>query len=240
MVGDSWRILNDITFQVGSDGNPGTAAWESDYTTSITSQYNKAVVMDEFAGLDKGWNDPDMMVIGMDGITETMCVSHMAMWCMLNSPLMLGLDLRRVNKGDWIYNIIANEDLIALDQDPLGIQAKRIYTTYSCNDPSTAYIRDNNRVDVLAKPLADGDIALAFFNLKQEDHSEKVSLSVDQIIEALGSKLSASSKNGFNKAASYKLKDLIDKTYSETASRTFSIDSIAASGCKIFRITPVT
>ncbi len=239
-VGDSWRILNDITFQVGSDGNPGTAAWESDYTTSITSQYNKAVVMDEFAGLDKGWNDPDMMVIGMDGITETMCVSHMAMWCMLNSPLMLGLDLRRVNTGDWIYNIIANEDLIALDQDPLGIQAKRIYTTYSYDDPSTAYIRDNNRVDVLAKPLSDGGIALAFFNLKQEDHYEKISVTVDQIIEALGSKLSASSKNGFNNAASYKLKDLIDKSFSETASKTFSIDSIEACGCKVFRITPVS
>ncbi len=49
-VGDSWRILNDITFQVGADGDHGTAAWEGDYTTSITSQYNKAVIMDEFSG----------------------------------------------------------------------------------------------------------------------------------------------------------------------------------------------
>ena len=196
--------------------------------------------MDEFAGLDKGWNDPDMMVIGMDGITETMCVSHMAMWCMLNSPLMLGLDLRRVNKGDWIYNIIANEDLIALDQDPLGVQAKRIFTTYPCDDPSISYIRDNNRVDVLAKPLSDGDIALAFFNLKQEYNSDKISVTVDQIIEALSSKITDDSKNLFINAKTYKMKDLIDKSCSETASGTFSIDSIASCSCKVLRITPVT
>ena len=61
-VGDSWRILNDITFQVGSDGDPGSGVWEDEYTTSVTSQYNKAVIMDEFSGLDKGWNDPDMLM----------------------------------------------------------------------------------------------------------------------------------------------------------------------------------
>ena len=128
-VGNSWRILNDITFCVGSDGDPGKGNWKSDYTTGVTSQYNKAVVMDEFAGLDKGWNDPDMMMIGMNGLTDTMNETHMAMWCMLNSPLMLGLDLRRVEKGDSIYNIIANKELIALNQDALGIQAKRIFST---------------------------------------------------------------------------------------------------------------
>lgn len=53
-VGDSWRILNDITFCVGSDGEPGKGTWSDQGTASITSQYNKAVIMDEFAGLDKG------------------------------------------------------------------------------------------------------------------------------------------------------------------------------------------
>jgi alpha-galactosidase len=40
-VGDSWRILNDITFQVGSDGDRGHASWEGAYTTSVTAQYNR-------------------------------------------------------------------------------------------------------------------------------------------------------------------------------------------------------
>ena len=239
LVGDSWRILNDITFQVGADGNNGTAAWEGDYTTSITSQYNKAVIMDEFAGLDKGWNDPDMLVIGMDGITETMCKSHMAMWCMMNSPLMLGMDLRRVNKGDWMYNLITNEDLIALDQDMLGVQAKRIFTTFNCDNPSTEYIRYNNRVDVLAKPLSNGDIALAIFNLKSEEHTVKVIVTVDQIISAIGNKMNKSASDRFKNASTYHLKDLFSKECTDTSEKNFSIDSISACDCLIYRITPV-
>ncbi|MCR4584887.1 MAG: glycoside hydrolase family 27 protein, partial [Lachnospiraceae bacterium] len=151
-VGDSWRILNDITFQVGSDGDPGHGAWNSDYTTGVTAQYNKAVIMDEFAGLEKGWNDPDMLMIGMDGLDTEMCRTHFAMWCMMNSPLMLGMDLRRIEKGDELYNIIANKELIALNQDPLGIQAKRVYCSLA-DEPDKEYIRDNDRLDILAKPL---------------------------------------------------------------------------------------
>ena len=241
ITGDSWRILNDITFQVGSDGNPGTASWECDYTTSITSQYNKAVIMDEFSGLDRGWNDPDMLVIGMDGITETMCLSHMAMWCMMNSPLMLGLDLRRVEKGDRIYSIIANEDLIALDQDPLGIQAKRIFTTYDPSvDPAKEYIRDNNRVDVLAKPLDNGDIALAFFNLSTDDHDEKITVPFDLIIKMTGAKMPVDSSDHFITAESYKLKDLVTKDESVISAKEISVDHLSACGCKVIRISPMS
>ena len=67
--------------------------------------------MDEFSGLDKGWNDPDMLMVGMKGLTTTMCKTHFTMWCMMNSPLMLGLDLRRVTKGDELYNIISNKHI---------------------------------------------------------------------------------------------------------------------------------
>ena len=237
-VGDSWRILNDITFQVGSDGNHGTAAWECDYTTSITSQYNKAVIMDEFAGLGRGWNDPDMLVIGMNGINNIMCRTHMAMWCMLNSPLMLGLDLRRVNKGEEIYNIIANKDLIALDQDALGIQAKRIFTTYECAEPDKEYIRDNNRIDILAKPLANGDIALGFFNLSQEQKSDNPAVSVDQILDAIGNK--AADKDLFANAKSYRIKDLYTGEESTTDSRDFAAEILEACDSKVIRITPIT
>ena len=237
-VGDSWRILNDITFQVGSDGNPGTAAWEGDYTTSITSQYNKAVIMDEFAGLGRGWNDPDMLVIGMDGIDDIMCRSHMAMWCMMNSPLMLGLDLRRVTKGDNLYNIIANKELIALNQDVLGVQAKRIFTTFNCSEPDREYIRDNNRIDVLAKPLANGDIALGFFNLSKERKADDPSVSVQQILDATGHK--AAGKELFANAEKYRIKDLFTGEESTTDSHEFSAGVLEACDCKVIRITPVS
>lgn len=235
-VGDCWRILNDITFQVGSDGNHGNSSWECDYTTSITSQYNKAVIMDEFAGLDKGWNDPDMLVIGMDGTNETMWTSHMAMWCMMNSPLMLGMDLRRVEAGDAICNIVTNDDIIALDQDPLGIQAKRIFTTYECDDPATEYIRDNNRADVLAKPLADGSIAIGVFNLSSTSASPAISVPVDLIIDKIGNK--AVDIDGFANA-SYQVKDLLTKEITAVEGKDFSFSSIEPCACRVIRITPV-
>lgn len=228
-VGDSWRILNDITFRVGRDGDPGYGTWFDPGTPSVTSQYDKAVIMDEFAGLDKGWNDPDMMMIGMTGLTETMCKTHMVMWCMMNSPLMLGLDLRRVEKGDWIYNIIANGKLIALNQDTLGIQAKRIYTTFieASDDtwyqsqnpnhpgPDKAYITDHNRVDVLAKPLSDGSIALSFINLNDQPWDGKIAISKDLISEMLGSKMVE--HEDFLAAATYHVTDLwTGKTFINT------------------------
>ena len=237
-AGDSWRILNDITFQVGSDGDHGTAAWEGDYTTAITSQYNKAVIMDEFAGLGKGWNDPDMLVIGMDGIDETMCRSHMAMWCMLNSPLMLGLDLRRVTKGDSLYNIIANKDLIALNQDALGVQAKRIFTTYNCAEPDKEYIRDNNRIDILAKPLANGDIALGFFNLSKERKADDPAVSVETILNATGAKTAG--KELFANAKEYRIKDLFTQEEYTSGSREFKAGILEACDCKVIRITPLS
>jgi len=195
-VADSWRILNDITFAVGAPGNPGKGNWVDGYTPSVTSQYNKAVIMDEFAGLSKGWNDPDMLMIGMDGLTQEMNRTHFAMWCMMNSPLMLGMDLRRVQKGDWMYSIITNEKLIALNQDMLGVQAKRIKALYKkgsglvkVENPSTAYSRNNDRLDILAKPLYDGSIAVSFINLSQKETYENMKVSMKEIMDAIGHKM---------------------------------------------------
>ena len=227
-VGDSWRILNDITFQVGSDGNPGHGAWESDYTTSVCAQYNKAVIMDEFAGLDKGWNDPDMMMIGMDGLDMTMCRTHFTMWCMMNSPLMLGLDLRRVEKGVDIYNIIANKDIIALDQDALGVQAKRIYSSLASERPDEEYIRDNNRLDILAKPLSDGSIAVSFINLSGHEWTEEASADIEKTISMLGNKMKDPGE--FLKADKYIVKNLWTGSESELSGKRITACNIPAHG----------
>lgn len=205
-VADSWRILNDITFRVGSDGDAGFGAWTDAGTPSVTSQYNKAVVMDEYAGLDKGWNDPDTLMIGMKDLTLTMNKTHFAMWCMMNSPLLLGIDLRRVQKNDDLYNIIANKDLIDLNQDKLGIQAKRVYTSTGSKNPDTEYIEDNNRFDIMVKPLADDSIALSLFNLDQNSETKPFTVEKD-LLSKLQNKISAD----FMNAASYTVKDLWTK-----------------------------
>ena len=216
-VGDSWRILNDITFRVGWDGNPGIGRWFDPGTPSVTSQYNKAVVMDEFAGLDKGWNDPDMLMIGMDGLTDVQCKTHMTMWCMMNSPLMLGLDLRRVKKGDWIYEIIANDKLIALNQDTLGIQAKRLSTSVESCDPSKEYITNNDRVDILVKPLSDGGAAISFINVSERKQTGDFSISASDIPFA-----------SFKKGEKYKGTDLWTGEESVVTDGVFRCGSLAA------------
>ena len=227
-VADSWRILNDITFCVGGDGNPGRGTWFDGGTASVTSQYDKAVVMDEFAGLDKGWNDPDMMMIGMDGLDETMCKTHMAMWCMMNSPLMLGLDLRRVTKGDRMYNIIANKELIALNQDALGIQAKRVFTTIETDVPDTDYITNHNRCDILAKPLADGDVALCFINVNDQPWEQELTISVEQIVKMLGHKMVNAEQ--FAGAKAFAVTDLWSGETTQNTTGSFTVDKL--SGCE--------
>lgn len=237
-VGDSWRILNDITFRVGADGDPGHADWESDYTPGVAPQYNKAVIMDEFAGLDLGWNDPDMMMIGMDGLDMTQCATHMAMWCIMNSPLMLGLDLRRVNIGDDIYKIITNTDLIALNQDSLGIQGKRIYCSNIVTDPSTTYVRDNKRVDAVAKPLSDGSVALAFFNLDKDNKSDsQITISKDDIISFIGNKMV--NRECFEKAGSYEIRNLWTKETATNSDGKFTAPVLESCGNYVIKITPV-
>ena len=204
-VADSWRILNDITFRVGSDGDAGFGSWSDAGTPSITSQYNKAVIMDEFAGLDKGWNDPDMLMLGMKGLTPTMNKTHFTMWCMMNAPLMLGMDLRRISKSDtasvnqlepvnegaWLYKIISNKKLIALNQDSLGIQAKRVFSTISTEGISSDkdYIQDNERIDVLVKPLEGGNLAVSIINLSEKNDSEAFEITMDKLLDGVNRSL---------------------------------------------------
>lgn len=97
-------------------------------------------------------NDPDMLEVGNGKLTDDENLSHFALWCMMSSPLILGNDLRTLS--DYVKSIVTNKALIAIDQDPLGKQCKRV---------------KKGRVDVLAKPLADGSIAVAFF--KKGGHS---------------------------------------------------------------------
>ena len=235
-LADSWRILNDITFSVGADGDPGIGKWTSDYTEGVASQYNKAVIMDEFAGLDKGWNDPDMMMIGMDGLSDTQNRTHMVMWCMMNSPLMLGLDLRRVKKGDDIYMIISHKEYIELNQDRLGIQAKRIYSSILEEDFDCEYVTNNDRVDVLAKPLADGSVALSFINLSDKVKDEEYAVSVWEVIESIGEKLPNAPK--FADAMEFEVHDLWSGEVSIDEDGIFGIDKLEPYGNYTIRVTP--
>lgn len=105
------------------------------------------------------YNDPDMLEVGNGKLTYNQNMSHFSLWCMMNSPLILGNDLR--NMSDKVKEIVTNKNLIAINQDSLAKQAKRV---------------KKGTVDVLAKPLADGSTALCFFNKSSHGASVKFNL----------------------------------------------------------------
>lgn len=94
------------------------------------------------------WNDPDMLEVGNGSLTEDENMAHFALWCMMSAPLMAGNDLR--NMDEKTLRILSHKGLIAINQDPLGIQAFRIY-----QDPY---------FEIWLKPLQNGSKAISFFN----------------------------------------------------------------------------
>ncbi|KAF4676464.1 hypothetical protein FOL47_006102 [Perkinsus chesapeaki] len=66
------------------------------------------------------WNDPDMLMVGNNGLSESQQRSQFALWAMLSAPLYLTADLRKM--PDWAKEIAQNEEVIEVNQDPLGKQ----------------------------------------------------------------------------------------------------------------------
>jgi alpha-galactosidase len=122
-------------------------------------------ILDRQAGLEKysgpgGWNDPDMLVVGLYGkgkyttpegyasCTETEYRSQMSLWCLLAAPLMATNDLRSMNAAT--REILTNREVTAIDQDPLGKQASRI-------------LKEGDS-EIWARTLADGSRAVGLLN----------------------------------------------------------------------------
>jgi alpha-galactosidase len=102
------------------------------------------------------WNDPDMLVVGMVGwgpylhpsqLTADEQYSHISLWCLLSAPLLIGCDLTRLD--DFTLNLLTNDEVLAVDQDPLGKQAGRVL--------------DKDGKQVWVKNLEDGSIAVGIF-----------------------------------------------------------------------------
>ncbi len=94
------------------------------------------------------WNDADMMLIGIDGLTPEEYRTHYTLWTMAASPIILGNDLRTMTPA--IKALVANREVIAVDQDPLGVQGRRVSQT--------------GKTEIWTKRLADGSTAVALFN----------------------------------------------------------------------------
>jgi alpha-galactosidase len=94
------------------------------------------------------WNDPDMLEVGNGGMTTTEYRSHFSLWALMAAPLIAGNDLRSMTPE--IHDILTNKEVIAIDQDPLGRQGRRVW-------------KDGD-LEVWAKQLKDGDRAVILLN----------------------------------------------------------------------------
>jgi alpha-galactosidase len=98
------------------------------------------------------WNDPDMLEVGNGGLNAAESRSHFSFWALLAAPLMAGNDLRTMSAET--REILTNREVIAVDQDPLGMQGRKV--------------RDDGDQEIWMKPLADGAKAVILFNRGSE------------------------------------------------------------------------
>ncbi|MDD4018634.1 MAG: NPCBM/NEW2 domain-containing protein [Kiritimatiellae bacterium] len=137
--GQCWRTTGDIT-----------DTWES--MRKIADAQDG---LELFAG-PGSWNDPDMLVVGKVGwgdlhptrLTPNEQYTHMSLWCLLCAPLLIGCDMTQLDA--FTLNLLTNDEVLEVNQDPLGRQAERVQRTDS--------------QEIWAKQMEDGSIAAGLFN----------------------------------------------------------------------------
>ncbi|XP_075234708.1 alpha-N-acetylgalactosaminidase-like [Lycorma delicatula] len=127
-------------YQEGEDMSPDYASiakhcnlWRN-YDDIQDSYYSLMNIIDHFASQQEvyipnagpgHWNDPDMLIIGNFGLSYEQSKLQMAIWAILAAPLLMSTDLNSIRPE--YKDILQNEDIIAVNQDPLGIQGRRIF-----------------------------------------------------------------------------------------------------------------
>jgi len=146
--GHLWRISYDVGDKWDEPRNEHS---QIGILTAIDAMTN----LERFV-VPSGWNDPDMLVIGLrnsgfikgGGCTDVEYRTQMSMWCMFSAPLLIGCDLS--NMSEETKTILLNKDIVAIDQDPLGKQAFRVMR--------------KDGIEAWKKPLSGDRIAIALLN----------------------------------------------------------------------------
>ncbi|HLH56556.1 MAG TPA: NPCBM/NEW2 domain-containing protein [Verrucomicrobiae bacterium] len=142
--GNCWRTTGDI----------------SDTWSSMSGIGFSQAGHERFAGPGH-WNDPDMLVVGYVGwsakvrpsrLTPNEQYTHISLWCLLSAPLLIGCDMTRLD--DFTLNLLTNDEVLDVNQDPLGRPAGRI-----SKDGTT---------EIWARDLEDGSKAVGLFNLGED------------------------------------------------------------------------
>ncbi|MEV6728327.1 MULTISPECIES: ricin-type beta-trefoil lectin domain protein [unclassified Streptomyces] len=139
-TGQLWREGKDI--KVYNATAPATSRW-----SSVLGNYGYNRWLGRYAS-PGNWNDPDFLIAGAPGLTAAESRSQVGLWAMMAAPFILSSDVSKLTPAG--LAALGNTDLIALDQDPMGRQG--------------AVLSANATFEVLARPLANGDRAVAVLN----------------------------------------------------------------------------
>jgi alpha-galactosidase len=148
--GNLWRTTGDI-----QDRWAGKKEWSPGNCCSngMLDIVDENAELYPFAGPGH-WNDPDMLEVGNGSMTTTEYRTHFSLWAIMAAPLIAGNDLRSMTPE--IRDILTNKEVIAIDQDPLGRQGRRVW-------------KDGD-LEVWAKQLKDGDRAVILLNRGNAEH----------------------------------------------------------------------
>ena len=165
-MGDVWEWGKDVGGNLWRTTGDITDTWES-----LSGIGFNQIANSPYAGPGH-WNDPDMLVVGWvgwgpnlhpTGLTPDEQYTHISLWSLLSAPLLIGCDLTRLDA--FTLNLLTNDEVLAVDQDPLGKQA-------------TPVVKDGD-IQVWVKELSDGTKAFGLFNLGKT--AKKFSLPLKQI-----------------------------------------------------------
>ncbi|TDH20076.1 alpha-galactosidase [Segetibacter sp. 3557_3] len=157
-----FSLSNSTPFASVKELSTVSNAWRTggDIRDNWKSLKSRLLTQDKWAPYARPghWNDPDMMIVGWVGwgktprptmLTADEQYSHMSAWCLQSVPLLLGNDLTKLD--DFTLSLLTNDEVIDVNQDPLGKQATMVARVDSCG--------------VLAKDLEDGSKAAGLFNV---------------------------------------------------------------------------
>jgi alpha-galactosidase len=154
-IGNLWRTTGDI-----SDKWSAHNKWKD----GSCCEWGMVEILDQQVGIESfvgpgHWNDPDMLEVGNGGMTTTEYRAHFSFWSLLAAPLISGNDVRSMTPE--IKEILTNAEVIAVNQDKLGREGRRI--------------RKNGDLEVWVKPLSDGSRAVILFNRGTSESDVSVS-----------------------------------------------------------------
>ena len=157
-VGHLWRTTGDIHNSFDGKNNWGALG--------IMPMVDRQVDIRGYSGPEH-WNDLDFMQIGNGVLTQNENRVHFSMWCILSAPLMAGNDLR--NMKPEIMEILTNDEVIAVNQDPLGIPGLRW--------------EDYGYFEIWFKPMKNGDIIICFLNRDDQSFNLVYDLKGKEIVD---------------------------------------------------------